>query len=78
MPANWRCVRRSPYATSLKSPTRLYVGSQEASYRVTTPKLAALAKAAKLDVESTEMKGDHFSYVPAAIEDSIAFFKLAK
>ncbi len=71
---------RSPlaYATSLKSPTRLYVGSQEASYRVTTPKLAALAKAAKLDVESTEMKGDHFSYVPAAIEDSIAFFKLAK
>jgi dipeptidyl aminopeptidase/acylaminoacyl peptidase len=71
---------RSPlaYATSLKSPTRLYVGSQELSYRVTTPKLAALAKAAKLDVESSEMKGDHFSYVPAAIEDSIAFFNLAK
>lgn len=71
---------RSPiaYATSLKSPTRLYVGSREGSYRFSNPWLAKLAKEAKLDVEYKEIEGDHFGMVPAAIQESIAFFNAAK
>jgi dienelactone hydrolase len=71
---------RSPlaYATSLKAPTRMYLGTRERSYRETSRRLAKLAQDAKLDVTFMEIEGDHFSAVPAAIEDSIAFFKNIK
>jgi dienelactone hydrolase len=71
---------RSPlaYATSLKAPTRMYLGTRERSYRETSKRLATLAQEAKLDVTFMEIEGDHFSSVPAAIEDSIFFFKSLK
>jgi dipeptidyl aminopeptidase/acylaminoacyl peptidase len=71
---------RSPlaYATSLKAPTRMYLGTEEQVYRETSKRLAKLAQEAKLDVIFTEKEGDHFGSVPAAIEDSIAFFNSLK
>lgn len=65
---------RSPlaYASSLKSPTRLFYGSEE---RGSTRTMASLAQRAGLDVEAVEVPGDHFSAVPEEIQRSIAFFR---
>ncbi len=69
---------RSPvaYATSFKSPIRMYFGDQEGWATLPTQRTAALAKQKRLDVEAIEVSGDHFSSVPAAIRKSIEFFKL--
>jgi dipeptidyl aminopeptidase/acylaminoacyl peptidase len=71
---------RSPlaYATSLKSPTRLYVGSQDSFHLAASHKLAEVAQAKKLDVETLTISGDHFASVPEATTKSIVFFKSLK
>jgi dipeptidyl aminopeptidase/acylaminoacyl peptidase len=71
---------RSPlaYATSLKSPTRLYVGSQDSFHLAASHKLAEVAQAKKLDVETLTISGDHFTSVPEATTKSIVFFKSLK
>lgn len=68
---------RSPlsYAASLKSPTRLYYGTEEDFFRDNTQRLVSIAKAAGLPVDYREMPGNHFSAVPAEIADSIQFFR---
>jgi dipeptidyl aminopeptidase/acylaminoacyl peptidase len=68
---------RSPvaYATSFKCPARLYVGSQEDVYHASTRRTALLAHEAGLDVEAVVVSGDHFSCVPEALRQAIAFFK---
>lgn len=68
---------RSPvtYATSFKSPVRMYFGNQEAWARVPTQRTATLAKQKGLDVDAIEVSGDHFTSVPEAIRMSIEFFK---
>jgi dipeptidyl aminopeptidase/acylaminoacyl peptidase len=68
---------RSPlvYATSLKSPTRLFFGTGEPVFRASTRRLVERAKAAGLDVDYSEIPGDHFGSVPEAIQRSIAFFR---
>jgi dienelactone hydrolase len=68
---------RSPvaYATSFKSPVRMYFGSQEGWATLPTQRTATLAKQAGLDVDAIEVSGDHFSSVPEAIRLSIEFFK---
>jgi dipeptidyl aminopeptidase/acylaminoacyl peptidase len=69
---------RSPvaYATSFKSPVRMYFGDQEGWATLSTQRTAELAKQKGLDVEAIEVPGDHFSSVPVAIRKSIEFFKL--
>ena len=72
-------VVRSPlaYATSLKSPARLYYGTRELHWDLTTRKLVELARARGLDVESLQVEGGHESSVPEAMALSIAFFREA-
>jgi dipeptidyl aminopeptidase/acylaminoacyl peptidase len=68
---------RSPlaYATSLKSPARLYYGSEEGFFRTNTRNMASIGRRAGLDVEAVEVPGDHFNAVPEEIARSIAFFR---
>jgi hypothetical protein len=68
---------RSPlaYATSLKSPARLYYGTRELHWDLTTRKLVELARARELDVQSLQVEGGHESSVPEAMALSIAFFR---
>ncbi|MCK6572781.1 alpha/beta fold hydrolase [Myxococcota bacterium] len=67
---------RSPAAfpTSFQCPIRLFYGSQEQPYGRLTERLAERAKAAGLDVRAIALPGDHFSYVPEAMRQSISFF----
>lgn len=67
---------RSPAAfpTSFQCPIRLFYGSQEQPFGHLTERLAEQAKAAGLDVRAIALPGDHFSYLPAAMRQSIAFF----
>jgi dipeptidyl aminopeptidase/acylaminoacyl peptidase len=67
---------RSPlaFSTSLRSPTRMYYGNLERWAAWPTAKLAHGAKEARLDVESVEVPGDHFTSVPPGIREAIRFF----
>lgn len=67
---------RSPlaYATSLKSPTRIYYGSLEPVFDLTSRRAADLAKKAGLDVEAVVTQGNHESHVPDSVRQSIEFF----
>jgi hypothetical protein len=67
---------RSPlaFAESLKCPARLYYGSQEPQWKLTSQKLAELARGKGLDVEAIEVEGDHSSSVKPGILQSIKFF----
>jgi dipeptidyl aminopeptidase/acylaminoacyl peptidase len=63
------------YAHSFKCPLKLMYGAAETH---APPRLALLAKrarAAGIDVEVAELPGNHFSAIPAEIEQSIQFFK---
>lgn len=68
---------RSPlsYAASFKVPTRLYYGSEEKIFDLTTRRTAELAQAAKLDVAAVVTPGNHASHLPSSISQSIEFFK---
>lgn len=70
-------VMRSPlaYATSLKSPARLYYGTRELHWDLTTRKLVELARSGGLDVQSIQVEGGHESSVPEAMALSIGFFR---
>jgi dienelactone hydrolase len=67
---------RSPlaYATSFKSPTRIYYGSLEPVFDLTSRRAAELAKEAGLDVEAVVTQGNHESHVPDSVRQSIEFF----
>lgn len=68
---------RSPlaYATSLKSPTRLYYGTRELHWDLSTRALVELARAKGLDVSAEQVEGGHESSVPEAMARSVAFFR---
>lgn len=68
---------RSPlaYATSLKCPARIYVGTEEVPFQATSQLLAKLARDRGLDVEAILVPGDHGSSVGPAVKQSIAFFQ---
>ncbi len=68
---------RSPlaYPTSLKSPTRLYYGTRELHWDLTTRALLELARAKGLDVNAEQVEGGHESSVPEAMNRSIRFFQ---
>ncbi|MFT3729725.1 MAG: alpha/beta fold hydrolase [Terricaulis sp.] len=67
---------RSPlaYAASFKAPARLFHAMNEV-YGPDTERTAQLARAAGKDVRAQGVAGDHFSAVPAAMQQSIAFFR---
>jgi dipeptidyl aminopeptidase/acylaminoacyl peptidase len=68
---------RSPlaYAASFRCPVRLYFGTEEPHFRLSTERLAELARAAKLDVQASAIEGDHFSALPAEMEQALIFFE---
>lgn len=68
---------RSPlaYAASFKCPTRIYYGSLEPIFVLTSLRTAELARAARLDVEAVVTEGNHESHVPASVRRSIEFFE---
>lgn len=68
---------RSPfvYAASFKCPIRLIYGSEEGWARDESQQTARFAKARGLDVDAVEVRGDHFTSVPKATRQAIAFFQ---
>lgn len=68
---------RSPikFATSFKCPTRLYYGDTEGWCDASSQRTASLAQERNLDVKAIKIPGDHFSEVPAAMLQSIQFFR---
>jgi hypothetical protein len=70
-------VMRSPlaFAASFKSPVRLYYGTQEPYFHLSTLRTAAIAKKRGLDVAAIRVKGDHYSSVPGEMAQSIVFFR---
>ncbi len=68
---------RSPLAfpRSFKCPTRLIYGQAETWARAPTQRTAKLASEHSLDVQASEVPGDHFSSVPAAMQQAIQFFQ---
>jgi dipeptidyl aminopeptidase/acylaminoacyl peptidase len=68
---------RSPlaYATKFKCPVRLYYGTLELFFDASSRRTAELAKGKGLDVEAVRVPGNHNSHVPAAMKQSIRFFK---
>lgn len=68
---------RSPlaYATSFRCPARLFFGTEEPHFRLSSEKTAEVARAAGLDVQALPSTGDHFSAVPATLEQCLIFFE---
>ena len=69
---------RSPiaFASSFKSPLRMYYGTAEAGFfALMSRRTAALARQGGLDVEAIPVEGDHGSHVAQAMLASIAFFR---
>lgn len=67
---------RSPlsYAASFKCPVRIYYGTAEPHFRLSSELTAKLAKKKNLDVETIRVEGNHDSAVPDEMKQSIAFF----
>jgi dienelactone hydrolase len=68
---------RSPlaFAASLKLPARLYFGNKEPHFRLSTQRLADIARAHGGDVQAIEVEGSHFSAFAAERAQSIVFFR---
>jgi dipeptidyl aminopeptidase/acylaminoacyl peptidase len=68
---------RSPlsYAASLNIPARLFFGSNEPHFRLSTQRLAEIARAHGRDVRAIEVEGNHFSAITGERAQSIAFFR---
>jgi dipeptidyl aminopeptidase/acylaminoacyl peptidase len=68
---------RSPlaYAQSFQCPVRMFFGSQEPHFRLSTERTAELARAAHLDVQAVQVEGDHFSALAAEMEEALVFFE---
>lgn len=68
---------RSPlsYSASFKCPIRIYWGTKEPHFRLSSLQTAGLAKKAGLDVGAIEIEGNHFSALPEEMKQSIDFFR---
>src|SRR5262249_16348952 len=69
-----------PYTASLKCPLRLYYHEAERDLLADwvafeDRRMVAMAKNRGLNVEAVAVEGDHMSLVPAAIRQSIGFFR---
>lgn len=67
---------RSPlaYAASLKCPLRIFYGSEEPNLRLTSQRMAELAREHRLDAQALQVTGNHLTHVPESIKMSIVFF----
>jgi dienelactone hydrolase len=67
---------RSPlaYSASFKCPVRIFFGTKEPHFRLSSERTAALAKQHGSDVGAIQVDGSHFSAVPAEMKQSIEFF----
>jgi dienelactone hydrolase len=66
------------YAASFKCPVRLYYGTEETHFALSTQPTAHLAKQHGLDVQAIAVEGGHTSAEAAEIEMAITFFREAK
>jgi dienelactone hydrolase len=68
---------RSPlaYAASFKCPIRIYYGSKEPHFDLTSKRAAEIARAHKIDAQAIQVTGTHMSEVPEAMKLSIQFFR---
>lgn len=69
---------RSPlsYAGSFKVPMRIFYGSDEPHFKLSSEATSRYAKEHSLDVETIKVQGDHMSAIPEEIARSIEFFNL--
>jgi dipeptidyl aminopeptidase/acylaminoacyl peptidase len=67
---------RSPlaYAGSFKCPVRIFYGTQEHHFRISSQQTAAIAKQNKTDAEAIEVEGGHMSAVEGETKAAIKFF----
>jgi dienelactone hydrolase len=81
VPFNYRDARElqlrsaRAYATSFKCPTRLYYGTDEKHFAISSQPTAALARQRGLDVQAIAVKGGHTSAEDAEIKMAIDFFR---
>jgi dipeptidyl aminopeptidase/acylaminoacyl peptidase len=81
IPFNFREVRelqlRSArvYAGSFKCPVRMYYGSDEEHFAISSKATAEIAQSHHLDVKALQVDGGHSSALPEAIQQSIEFFR---
>lgn len=68
---------RSPlaYAASFKCPVRIYFGSREPHFRLSSFRTAEIAAQHGLNVVTIQAQGSHFSAVPIEMAESIKFFQ---
>lgn len=66
------------YASSFKCPTRLYYGTEERNFALSSQPTANLAREHGLDVQAIAVEGGHSSAEDAEIRMAIAFFRQAK
>ncbi len=71
----YRMRSAAAYAGSFKCPTRLYCGSQETFFVDAAQQTASRARKQGRDVQAISVPGDHFTAVPAEIQQSIQFFQ---
>jgi dienelactone hydrolase len=66
------------YPTSFKCPTRLYYGTEENHFALSTQPLAKLAREHGLDVQAVAVEGGHSSAAEAEMQLAIDFFRKAQ
>ncbi|HUJ31356.1 MAG TPA: prolyl oligopeptidase family serine peptidase [Candidatus Acidoferrum sp.] len=71
---------RSPlaYAASFKCPVRIYYGSQEPYFDLTSKRTAEIAREHNVDAQAVMVEGGHVSEVPRAEAMAIEFFLQAR
>jgi dipeptidyl aminopeptidase/acylaminoacyl peptidase len=74
------CEMRSPlsYARSFKIPMRIYYGSDEPHFRLSSEEMVKYAKESGADIELVQIQGDHMSAIPEEVARSIGFFRSSK
>lgn len=67
---------RSPlfYVESLQAPTRYFHGTEEKNFSILGENFAADGQSFGINIKSVPITGDHFTFLPKAIEASIDFF----
>lgn len=68
---------RSPlaFAASFKCPVRIYYGSQEPHFDLTSKRTAEIGREHKIDAEAVAVEGNHMTEVPRSMKLAIEFFQ---
>lgn len=67
---------RSPlaFASSFKCPARIFFGTREPHFKLSSLRTAEIARGKGLNVAAVEVDGSHFSAVPEEMKQALAFF----